>query len=112
MSERMTAAERKRVATVLRKWPLHDGIVTGADFRLAADYLDPPEPPGTVRVRVACFVPHDGEWRACGAQGYDDDSVAEDAERETGWKPGRLTWVEASVPLPEPPATVEGSVTP
>ena len=109
MSERMTAAERKRVAEALR-----DGVGCTRDLlRLAADLIDPPEPPGTVRVRVACVVRADGVWCAEGHSQQTDAESRQIAEEgvwsEVAGDP-RLTWVEALVPLPAPPATVEGSV--
>jgi len=85
------------------------------DALAAADYLDPPEPTNTVRVRIAVGVAAADDWYARGCD-MDDDEIESvglvDEVMGGDGTPYRLSWVEASVPLPEPPATVEGSVTP
>lgn len=60
-----------------------------------------------VRVRIAVAVDEHGNWDA----GEDGDAAAE-------WLVGRGAerishcWIEADVPLPLPPQTIEGTVTP
>jgi hypothetical protein len=112
-------SERKELGARLRAWAAtRGGSSIGRDVVEAADLIDPPEPPGTRRVRIAVAMRADGVWSAFGHSTCSERDVIGNAE-EGVWADGeteqshRLTWVEASVPLPEPPATVEGStVTP
>ena len=67
----------------------------------------------TVRVRIAVAVDEEGLWVCEGGSLFHGDEAANGLKNLL---PGdyprrqaaRLTWVEADVPLPEPPATVEG----
>lgn len=66
----------------------------------------------TVRVRIAVAVDDKGSW-AVGGTDSDSARFAErKARREIGNPDGvTVHWIEADVPLPLPPQTVEGTVT-
>ncbi len=62
--------------------------------------------PKTVRVRVAVAVSVTGRWGAYGYAGCRDKNAA--AAVDHGYD--RITFIEADVPLPEKPETVEAEV--
>ncbi len=59
--------------------------------------------PKTVRVRVAVGVDARGVWSAIGDCSFPDDDMAARLFMEDS----RITFIEADVPLPEKPETVE-----
>ena len=61
-------------------------------------------PANTVRVRIACAVCPDGQWRAYGGHSYSDP---ESRDKVTGYDDEELfRWIEADLPIPQS-ATVE-----
>lgn len=64
----------------------------------------------TVRVRIAVATWSDGEWTSARAYAGGSDEAA--LKRLYAGEGHRVSWVEADVPLPEPPAVVEGEVSP
>lgn len=87
------------------------------DFEEGARFapLIPRDAANTVRVRIAvATLPH-GDWAAVGDRRCGDDNdadLAAEARAHVGNSAARVTFVEASVPLPESPRTVEGEVAP
>lgn len=74
---------------------------------------DDAPPPRTVRVRIAVATIANGHWVAEGGRDYEPDVAASLAiESLRIANNPRLSWVEADVPLPEEPATVQGEVRP
>ena len=82
------------------------------------DKVTPPAP-GMIRVRVAVCVRSDRHYNAVG-RGYDDPvghedrAIVEDSARDwlNDGDVAHVVWVEADVPVPAAPLTVEGTVTP
>lgn len=78
-----------------------------------------PPAPGMIRVRMAVCVRSDRSYNAAG-WGYDDPvghearPIVEDSARD--WlnhgDVAHVVWVEADVPVPVSPGTVDGTVTP
>lgn len=72
--------------------------------------------PKTVRVRIAVAVDENGNYAAHGNSIDGNMAHARWARRDlTNAAEGgavRIEWVEADVPLPLPPQTIQGSVTP
>ncbi len=65
----------------------------------------------TVRVRIAVGVDPRGHWHAYGDDEESDAEMYEDAT----WDGATIHWVEADVPIPEPPpdeTVIEGTVEP
>jgi hypothetical protein len=72
-----------------------------------------PAPAPTVRVRIAVAVGNSRGWYACGSDCESDASSVEYAKDRLDTEgPHRISFVEASVPLPVPQAeaVIEGSV--
>lgn len=68
----------------------------------------PPAPAGTVPVRIAVAVGEDGYWSADGCSEWDESKTVAIVKFDP--QPCRISWITAHVPLPQPPAEVEGVV--
>jgi hypothetical protein len=87
-----------------------DALVRADDAWVAADCpieIPPPDRAGFVRVRVAVIVGVDG-WASGGGSGFPAEEAA--ATMREGVPSARLTYIEAWVPKPAAPETVEGEV--
>ncbi len=87
-----------------------DVLSTGRAWREAKCPIEIPAPDraGFVRVRIAVIVGPDGGWIAGSGSGCPDDLAARALRSEA--KDGRISYVEAWVPKPAGPETVEGEV--
>ena len=110
MSERKELAERLRETAAdmeCCEWSNEEV----SRVRRAADLFDPPAQGRTVRVRACCAVDADGDWNICGWKGAKNEAAMRDIACDMVKDGERVTWIEASVPLPEE-TTVEGEVQP
>lgn len=113
VEERGAEVWHAKLESLLRDW-------RNAGCPGSADRLPDAPPPGTVRVRIA-VAQRGNRWLAVGwdvkDDADDDESIAREAFRLLG-DPAtkrvqetfcRLDWVEADVPAPPKPKTVEGA---
>ena len=70
----------------------------------------PATKPGHVKVRAAVAVAADGEWAVYGHRDEDDTVVATQAAHLTSSSRPDEYFIEAQVPLPKPPATIQAHV--
>lgn len=69
----------------------------------------------TVRVRIAVAVDTHGQWAAYASDNVVASGSERKVKRELGLAAGDeflLSWIEADVPLPAPPAVIEGVASP
>ena len=64
----------------------------------------------TVRVRIAVAMTHDGTYLAVGDSGLDNETARECFEK-AGLRDYATTYVEVDIIPPQPPQTIEGTVT-
>lgn len=63
-----------------------------------------------MRIRIAVAVAKDGEWKAHGSGALDDRTCERWLHDWYQREPHHVVFVEADVPLPPEPITVEGTV--
>lgn len=82
----------------------------------AAEYAAETDTPKTVRVRIAVAIDGDRHWAAYswGTGDQLGQSVAETlatvTEMMSDHEDSEIRWVEADIPLPPPPQTIQGAV--
>lgn len=91
---------------------INAGTSRRKEYDVPADLVggDAPEEKNTVRVRVVVAVSPTGQWAAAGGSGENFDPVNCLRETDDCTDEHRLTWITASVPLPEPVAEVEATI--
>lgn len=88
-------------------------IIAAIETAVAHRDIKPENPEaaeGHVRVRIPVLTASDGRWSAYARVDQDDSANLEVCARDWGAEQEGLSWVEATVPLPSEPETVEGTV--